>query len=471
MDDDEKYRVEYGGGNDELERIVNEGNMYKDIIAESLREVHLFIAKRNLLLYGGMAIDLALRAKGSHMYGPDVLPDYDFMTPNFHKDSYDFGTHLHKKGLPNVECINAMHPSTMKVRTNFIGVADISYVPKTVYDQLPFITYNGLRIIHPHYQMLDQHVALCMPFRSAPWEVINHRWKKDMTRYDLLHKYYPVEIKEEKVTKWREFSVPTQDLVDQCVGGFAGIMLLNNIAAQMGYKAPKKFSYLGNATVVGGKLNGKMPVDSHGMTLYSDDLWWFDKGKPKALERRWYNSFMEKIPRKLIIGNEFEVIDNQGTQISAHLDEASGLWLANPQVLCLYFLSNYILFRHMKDDDRGYAFYMGYKACQSLVKWASENYDSATPAKLRAFLPSPVTFGKYGVSQLYIHNVEKMAMHLGDIPRIHGQQPKAIYFRDLPGGVIPPMRYEFDPTQSKYLNFDGLPTTPFNPVAIITKGL
>jgi hypothetical protein len=439
------------GGRDDFDKIINEADEHAAIIAVALKEVHMFIAKKKRLLYGGMAIDLALHAKGARLYGPDVLPDYDFMTPVFHADAYDLGVILHKKELPNVECINAMHPSTMKVRTNFIGVADISYVPAAVYEQIPYITYNGLRVVHPHFQMIDQHLALCMPYRGAPWEVIKHRWKKDMVRYDLLHKHYPIEVDQKLPTS--EYRTPMSKLEGQCVGGFVGLQLLINMAVKQGF-AP---SIAWSAEITEGDIKGTMPVDSHGITIHSDDLWAFDKSMPKKAARRWYNSFLEKIPRKVVVG-EYEVIDNYGSRISAHYDEESGLWLANPQVLCLYFLANYMIFK-MKEAARGQSFLVGYKACQDLVKWAATKYES--DPSVAKYLPSPFTFGSHNISELYSHTVKKIAMHLKLVPR-EEVQPKTVYFRDLPAGVIPPERYDFKPEDIKGLQFDGAPTHPFS---------
>jgi hypothetical protein len=40
--------------------------------------------------------------------------------------------------------------------------------------------------------MIDQHSSLSLPFENPGREVIFHRWKKDMLRYEKLYKHYPV---------------------------------------------------------------------------------------------------------------------------------------------------------------------------------------------------------------------------------------------------------------------------------------
>ena len=108
---------------------------YNDI-ERALDIVHKFILKKQRILYGGMAIDLALKAKKHKgIYREDAVPDYDFMSPDFFKDSLELADILYKAGFQNVGAINAIHVSTRRVRIDFIPIADITYVPKVIYNQ------------------------------------------------------------------------------------------------------------------------------------------------------------------------------------------------------------------------------------------------------------------------------------------------------------------------------------------------
>lgn len=171
-------------------------------IMRALEVVKEFIIRKNLILVGGMAIDFALRLQGDNIYTEDQIPDYDFYSPNHAADAYELGVLLCEKGFTNISCIGAIHITTMKVRVDFETVADITYCPQKIYRQVPTLMYDKLRIVHPHWQMVDQHSSLSMPFENSGREVIFHRWKKDMIRYDLLYKYYPIvpEIKSDKYT-------------------------------------------------------------------------------------------------------------------------------------------------------------------------------------------------------------------------------------------------------------------------------
>ena len=72
-------------------------------------------------------------------------------------------------------------------------IADITYVPAEIYAQMPYLKYEGLRIINPSYQRADQHKALAMPFNGSPSEDVFSRWRKDIQRFNLIARYYPVE--------------------------------------------------------------------------------------------------------------------------------------------------------------------------------------------------------------------------------------------------------------------------------------
>lgn len=158
----------------------------------ALEIVRNFIIERKLIVFGGLGIDLALRVKGGRIYADEELPDYDCLSPNSVEDAYDLADILHKNGFWNISAIRAIHVQTMRVRTDFISVADVGYAPKDVYESLPFIVWNGMRVIHPNYQRLDMHLSFCYPYDGAPRESVFHRWKKDLKRFNEVEKYYPI---------------------------------------------------------------------------------------------------------------------------------------------------------------------------------------------------------------------------------------------------------------------------------------
>ncbi len=161
-------------------------------VTRALAIVRDFIAERRLILYGGQAIDFALRLRGSEIYPAHQTPDYDFYSPDSVKDAYDLADRLRAAGLVEAGAIPAIHVQTMRVKTDFVFVADISYAPPSVFSRLPTLTYQGMRVLHPDYQRADMHLAFCFPFNSPPLEDVFHRFGKDLRRLALLEKHFPI---------------------------------------------------------------------------------------------------------------------------------------------------------------------------------------------------------------------------------------------------------------------------------------
>lgn len=177
---------------EQIQRIIQDRNKDKDMILNAQDIVRKFIIDRKLIIFGGLAIDYALRLKGSSIYYDGELPDYDCISNRNVDDAYDLGEILNAKGFENVRVIRAKHVETMRVRVNLITVADIGYIPTKYFKQYKYIVYNQLHILHPDIQRLDLHKAFCFPLNNAPMEDIFHRWNKDLHRFNLYEKYYPI---------------------------------------------------------------------------------------------------------------------------------------------------------------------------------------------------------------------------------------------------------------------------------------
>lgn len=156
--------------------------------------IRQFIIDRGLIVYGGMTIDMALRLKGSSIYPDDLLPDYDFYSPENVEHSYELADILYNEGIKEARAINASHTGTMRVDVGDNHfMADISYVSQAIFDKIPFLVYNGVKILHPHMQRLDIHSSLAFPYDEAPNEVVFARWSKDIKRFNILDKFYPMD--------------------------------------------------------------------------------------------------------------------------------------------------------------------------------------------------------------------------------------------------------------------------------------
>ncbi len=179
----------------ELEYLVSTHDAAYDDLVDAVETVKQFIIEHKLIIYGGTAIDYALRLRGDKIYPDDLLkiPDLDFYSPDNVIHSYQLADILFKKGYPEARAINAQHMETMRVDLiNNHWIADITYRPPEIFSRLPYLVYHGMRIIHPDFQRIDVHSSLSFPYDNPPREVIFERWSKDIKRFNKLAAHYPI---------------------------------------------------------------------------------------------------------------------------------------------------------------------------------------------------------------------------------------------------------------------------------------
>lgn len=202
-----------------------------DTMLEALEVVKKFIIKKKRILYGGMSIDLNLKTAGKKgIYGPEIIPDYDFYSPDPYGDANELSDELYALGFEGVKNHNAMHVSTRKVLIfNTTVVADISYMPKKIFDSMPTQIYQQLRFVHPNFQRMDQHRALSRPFDGDIWTVILYRAAKDFDRFKLLNEAYPIE-KQQLKAKVATHSVKLPKKTPILIDGFAAYAYIRKAA-------------------------------------------------------------------------------------------------------------------------------------------------------------------------------------------------------------------------------------------------
>ena len=198
-----------------LDLVFSNSKTYEDIqerrtqgfddIERALDIVREFLIRKKRILYGGMSIDISLKLSGHPgIYADDAVPDYDFYSPDIEGDSDEIAKILLDAGFTGVYAQNAQHATTRRVKINYANnVADVSYMPKEIYDRIPTQMYKGMRVTHPIFQWMDMHRALSQPFEKPPQEVISHRVYKDIKRYRLMYDEYGVPYKKDFVNKFR----------------------------------------------------------------------------------------------------------------------------------------------------------------------------------------------------------------------------------------------------------------------------
>lgn len=312
--------------------IIRQRNVDKDIIESALEHVRKFIIKNELVIYGGLAIDYALRLKGDSIYHEDDIPDYDCISDYNVDLAYDLGELLYSLGFENVKVIKAIHTITMRVRVNLITVLDLTYFPTKYFRQCKTINYKGLRVVHPDVQRLDMHKAFCFPFNNPPMEDIFHRWKKDIIRFNKFEKLYPV-LKSNDIdykTKLYTFKLPDSNTSKKyAFHSFAAYALY--------YKELSKYINLSglkrlDISFTGSGCTLEMPMEANLCLVSSKDI-----------HKAEYASMLDRIPESLVVNKNVSIyLTNQIAIVEINKMQV---------VTIQYILMHFLFFYNFYDDD------------------------------------------------------------------------------------------------------------------------
>ena len=164
-------------------RVVN-----SDDIRNIIKIVEDFIKQKNLICYGGTAINNILPTEDQFYNKELEVPDYDFFTVNALDDAKELADIYYKKGFTDVEAKAGQHHGTYKVFVNYIPVADITLLPKPIYNALKkdSIRVGGILYTPPNYLRMSMYLELSRPAGDTS------RWEKVMKRLALLNKHYPI---------------------------------------------------------------------------------------------------------------------------------------------------------------------------------------------------------------------------------------------------------------------------------------
>jgi len=198
-------------------------------IKEIISIVEDFIKLKGLVCYGGIAIN-ALLPDEDKIYDQDIdLPDYDFFSPNALEDAKELTDIYYKKGYQEVEAKAGQHHGTFKVYVNFIGVADITSLPKGLFDTIKknAVSVNGILYTDADFLRMSMYLELSRPSGDTD------RWEKVLKRLTLINKYYPlksehcdeIEFQREMEDKEKEdeiYETVKNTLVNQGVVFFGG---------------------------------------------------------------------------------------------------------------------------------------------------------------------------------------------------------------------------------------------------------
>lgn len=205
-------------------RIVNSEDVMK--IIEILEN---FIKKKRLIAYGGTALNNIL-PKEDQFYNKEAeIPDYDCFTTSGLNDAKELADIYYENGFTDVEAKSGQHHGTYKVFVNYIPIADLTEIPREIFNALKkdAISVDGILYAPPNFLRMSMYLELSRPAGDTS------RWEKVYKRLVLLNKHYPltkincenVEFQREMVNKTNEeqiYDTLRETLVNQGVVFFGG---------------------------------------------------------------------------------------------------------------------------------------------------------------------------------------------------------------------------------------------------------
>ena len=214
---------------DKAEEKIGKRIIDSDEIKKVIQIVENFIRKKKLICYGGTAINNILPAE-DQFYNKEVeMPDYDFFTVNALNDAKELADIYFNEGFTDVEAKAGQHYGTYKVFVNYIPVADLTLLPKAIFNSLKkdSIKVDGIIYTPPNYLRMAMYLELSRPDGDTS------RWEKVLKRLTLLNKYFPItdvncnhvdfqREMENKSKQYEIYSTVRNTLVNQGVVFFGG---------------------------------------------------------------------------------------------------------------------------------------------------------------------------------------------------------------------------------------------------------
>lgn len=162
---------------------------HDDNVIRAIDVVEEFLRKQHRLCYGGQAINAHLPAKYK-FYDPDYsIPDYDFFTPNQHRDISVLVKMLKNAGFTEISAREGMHEGTIKIYVDYVPVADMTAIDPKLYKILSKREYriNGISYLDANTLRMLMYLELSRPRGEVS------RWGKVFERLALFNEFVPVQ--------------------------------------------------------------------------------------------------------------------------------------------------------------------------------------------------------------------------------------------------------------------------------------
>ena len=178
------------------------------------------------------------------------MPDIDFYSPEPIIDLMKLCNILHKAGYKAILGREALHQETYNITVNCLTYCDITYVPKNIYNRMPFTQLNQFNVIRSDFMWIDYLRMFTDPMRSY-WRMNNDL--KSLRRFFLLQKYYNFPVNNNSIDI--EGSTPDIDKVLNVVYNF---LLYKKSTISIGFYAYNYF--LNESGVIDSSKNKKFKM-------------------------------------------------------------------------------------------------------------------------------------------------------------------------------------------------------------------
>jgi hypothetical protein len=141
---------------------------------EKYRHVKKFLGSRDVILYGGAAINLYM-PRDHKIYKSSAIPDYDVYSAQPWKDATELADYMHNLGYEFCEAKAGIHAGTYKVFVNLWPVADISYLDPEIMAVMETRRISGLTVIPASEIQSAMYRQLATPVNVLRWEKVYER--------------------------------------------------------------------------------------------------------------------------------------------------------------------------------------------------------------------------------------------------------------------------------------------------------
>jgi len=184
------------------EMALNNVEPTKEKMWEMIFIVRDFVIEKKRKIYGGFALNkfIELVDPKEKFYQDDDIKswDIDFYSPEPIKDAKEICDRLMAKGFKHIVGRDALHDETYKIFAETFDCADITYVPRNIYNTMPFKEVpiknaGNLILTGIHFMAIDYFRVLTDPLLSY------FRLEKTFKRLCTMLKFYPLPYSSKKI--------------------------------------------------------------------------------------------------------------------------------------------------------------------------------------------------------------------------------------------------------------------------------